>query len=222
MKRKVASVKQIQNLDKRAIKDFGVASIVLMENAGRAAAHEIASILKNKRSPKVAIVCGFGNNAGDGFVIARHLINRKVDVGIFLVGSAKALKQDALVNYKILKKCKYNIVECVSKEVLEKVVTKFDLIVDAIFGVGLSREVKDPFKGIIEILNKTNKKIVSVDVPSGLDGTTGNIYGCCIKASKTVTFSFAKQGFYKNCGPKYVGKTVVVDIGIPKELMDEV
>lgn len=213
------TVKQIQKLDKIAIERYGVPSIALMENAGRAVAMEVLQRLSKRRHRlHVCIVCGVGNNAGDGFVAARHLMNAGVLPKIFLVGRGNQLKHDARLNYQILKKIKYPVSEIghVLLHSFEGALKGADIVVDAIFGVGLNRNIESPFKEIIEIMNRTAKKVVAVDVPSGLDGTTGKIYGACIKAHTTVTFSFAKRGFFIRYGPRHTGKIVVVDIGIPK------
>lgn len=219
----LVTVKQMQEIDQLAIKEYGVPSICLMENAGRAVAHEILKCLKGRKNSKVCIFCGLGNNAGDGFVVARHLINASVKVKVFLSGKSEKLKNDALLNYQILKKCKYPIksIRRIDKKVAHDI-RKCDLLVDAIFGTGLSREVQDPFKSVIGLLNASKKRIISVDIPSGLNGTTGEIHGVCIKAFKTVTFAYAKRGFFKNQGPKVTGKVIVVDIGIPKKILKEI
>ena len=216
MNKKVVTVKQIQALDKVAIERLGIPSIVLMENAGRSVAEEIEKRLVRVRNPFVCVVCGIGNNAGDGFVTARYLMNAFLRVKVFVIGGTEDLKADAEVNYRILKKlrCPLRIVNRVDRDFLTDI-TGADVIVDAIFGVGLNREVLDPFKNFIEVLNSQKKYTVSVDIPSGLDGTTGKIYGVCIKASSTVTFSFAKKGFFQNDGPRYAGRVVIREIGIP-------
>lgn len=223
MTQKGVTVKEIQDLDRIAIEKYGVPSIALMENAGRLVTQEVLRHLPKQHQPRVCIFCGLGNNAGDGFVVARHLINRGVNTKIFLIGQPGKLKNDAAVNYRILKNCKYAIksIHGIDKSI-EQQIAKADVIVDAIFGVGLNREVSDPFASIIRALNRSKKRIVSVDIPSGLDGTTGKIYGVCIRAYKTVTFSFVKKGFLKGQGPRHVGKVVVVDIGIPEELKNKI
>lgn len=220
MRKKIVTVKQIQDLDKIAIKKYGVPSLALMENAGRSVAQEVLKRTKRVSNPRVCIICGLGNNAGDGFVVARHLINAGIKVSILLIGKGARLKNDAAVNYQILKKLKYPIREVgTGRDRSVRNVPKADVIVDAIFGVGLNREVCDPFRSVVEAINEKGAKIISVDIPSGLDGTTGKIYGVCVKADVTVTFSFAKKGFFKNQGPKHVGKVVVADIGIPRKLL---
>ncbi|MCK5581273.1 MAG: NAD(P)H-hydrate epimerase [Candidatus Omnitrophica bacterium] len=218
---KTVMVKQIQKLDDIAINQYGVPSLALMENAGKSVAQEAIRMVAKKKRPCVCVVCGLGNNAGDGFVVARHLINAGIEPKIFLIGKVAKLKNDALVNCRILKKCRYPIKEAQKvTPAFKKELQKADLIVDAIFGVGLNREVGVPFKSFIEAVNDSKKPVLAVDAPSGLDGTTGKIYGVCVKAKKTVTFSFAKKGFYKAHGPEVIGKVVVVDIGIPKRLKE--
>ncbi|MBI5023621.1 MAG: NAD(P)H-hydrate epimerase [Candidatus Omnitrophica bacterium] len=213
--RKPITVRQIQKLDKTAIERYGIPSLVLMENAGRAVAEEVKRYLRRKRRPRVCVVCGLGNNAGDGFVAARHLTNAGIPTKIFLVGKASQLKHDAAVNYRILKRMKCPIQEAGTGRGLSLRDIDADVVVDAIFGVGLDREIEEPFRGVIETINRAAKYVVAVDIPSGLDGTTGAIYGVCVKADRTMTFSFPKKGFLKGHGPRYVGKIVVVDIGIP-------
>ena len=137
---------------------------------------------------------------------------------VFLVGKGGRLKHDAAVNYRILKKLKYPICEVGGADLRPVQIADADIIVDAIFGVGLNRDSLDPFRSVIEVINKEGKKIISVDTPSGLDGTTGKIYGVCVKADVTVTFTFLKKGFLKGQGPKHTGKVTVVDVGIPVQL----
>lgn len=218
----VATVKQIQELDKLAIEKYGIPSLVLMETAGRAVAQEVIKQVKRIRDPHACVICGLGNNAGDGFVIARHLINAGIKTSVFLIGEGSRLKHDAAVNYRILKKLKYLITEVGAAHVLlVHDIARADIIVDAIFGVGLNRDILDPFRNVIEVINKSGKKVISVDTPSGLDGTSGKIYGICVRADVTVTFTFAKTGFFKNQGSRHVGKVVVADIGIPPALQEK-
>lgn len=223
MLHRALTVKQIRDLDKIAIEKYGVPSLVLMENAGRSIADEVIKQAKRIKRPRICIICGLGNNAGDGFVTARHLINAGAEVKIFLIGKGARLKADAAVNYRILKKLNYPIIEVGARHAVSlQDIARADIIIDAIFGVGLNRPILEPFRGIIEAVNRKAKKIIAVDTPSGLDGTTGKIYGTCIRADTTVTFSFIKKGFLKAQGPKHVGKIMVVDIGIPVALKKKV
>lgn len=215
---KALTAREIQKLDEMAIKEIGIPSIALMENAGRAVAMEVFQQLKKFSQKYVSIVCGLGNNAGDGFVCARHLINHNVQKKIFLIGKPDHLKDDAAINYRILRNLKvpiHSIESVASSKILDDDFKKSKIIVDAIFGVGLNREILNPFRSVIEKINSTKAHVISVDVPSGLDATTGKIYGVCVRAKTTVTFSFSKKGFFIDQGPRHVGKIVVADIGIP-------
>ena len=217
---KAVTVKEIQKIDKIAIERYGIPSIVLMESAGRAVAEEVKKSLRGKKKPRVCVVCGSGNNAGDGFVAARHLINAGISTKIFLVGKAQQLKHDAAVNYRILERMKCPVRKVVSGHAWTlQEIFKADVVVDAIFGVGLNRDIAGVFRDVIETINRKAKYVVAADIPSGLDGTTGAIYGACVKAHKTVTFSFPKKGFFKNHGPRQAGEVVVVDIGIPARVI---
>ena len=212
---KTITTKQMQALDKRAIEHFGIPSIALMENAGFAFAREVLKEIRNKKA-RVCIVCGVGNNAGDGYVVARHLLNHGIKVRVCSVGKLSKLKGDVLLNCIILKNLKQKIVEVekISAYVVRKI-KRADIVVDAIFGTGLSRDVVGMFKDAICAINENSKRTYSVDIPSGLNGTTGKIHGVAIKAKKTITFQCAKTGLYKGEGLACAGRVVVVDIGIP-------
>ena len=218
------TVKEILKLDRVAIEKFGIPSIVLMENAGREVTVEVIRQVKKVKKPRVCVICGLGNNAGDGFVIARHLANAGIPTKTFLVGKANQLKHDAAVNYRILKRMKCPIIDCRGTKFCAPTgsIAQADVVVDAIFGVGLNREIGEPFRSAIEVINRKAKHVVAVDIPSGLDGTTGAIYGVCVKADRTVTFSFPKKGFLKGHGPRQAGKVVVADIGIPAHVVKQV
>ncbi|OGX26232.1 MAG: NAD(P)H-hydrate epimerase [Omnitrophica WOR_2 bacterium RIFCSPHIGHO2_01_FULL_48_9] len=217
---KVVTVQQIQALDAIAIEQYGISSLVLMENAGRSVADVVRREIPRRGKAEVSIFCGIGHNGGDGFVAARHLRSQGIKPHIFLIGSAAELKKDAAVNYRILRN-----IPCPVQEIQDihpqhfKILKRSSVIVDAIFGVGLNRPLQDPFRTIIEQLNSLKKKVIAVDIPSGLDGTTGRIWGACVNAAVTVTFSFPKKGFYIQAGPQHTGKIVVADIGIPKKVI---
>lgn len=206
---KTVSVKEMQELDRIAIEDRGVSSIALMENAGRAISEIALLEFKNIKNKKAAIFCGSGNNGGDGFVAARHLFNKGINVSVYLIGPRANLKNDPKLNAEALDNIGVEICEISAPVSLDH-----GLIIDAIFGIGLKGEVKEPVGNIISDLNKRSVTIISVDVPSGLDADTGEILGVSVKAGITVTMQFPKQGFYKNKGPEYAGKIITVDIGL--------
>ena len=219
---KSVTAKQIQDMDRTVIEKVGIPSIVLMENAGRAVAQEVLRSLKNQRRARVVIVCGTGNNGGDGFVAARHLMNAGVSTHTLIIGRLQDLKLDAAINYRILKnlKCPVDEISASDQKLVKAIVTKSHAVIDAIFGVGLNRKILEPLRGIIQLLNASGKRIFCVDIPSGLDATTGRIHGVCVQATKTVTFSLLKQGFLKGEGPRYAGKVVIVNIGIPTQFIE--
>ncbi len=213
--------KQMKEIDRRTIEEFGVPSIVLMENAGRGAAEIALDLLSGKENRKVVCLCGKGNNGGDGFVCVRHLINSGVETDIFLIGEPSELKGDAKINYDILKKMNAEIKIIIEQDfkLFQEKLKKYSLIIDAIFGIGLSGKVKDPYRSVINKLNNSGKEILAIDLPSGLDATKGSVTGGCIKAAKTVTFALPKTGFIKNKGPSHVGDLIIVDISVPGELL---
>ncbi len=213
---------QMKEIDRRAIEEFGVPSLVLMENAGRGAAGVALDMVSDKTDKKVICVCGKGNNGGDGFVCARHLINNGIDTEIFLTGEPSGLKGDAKINFDILRKMKVKIRILKSDKDLELFNERLkdaQLIIDAIFGIGLSGEIKEPYSKAIRTMNQCKKSILAIDVPSGLDASTGNILGVCIKARKTVSFGLPKTGFRENQGPSSTGELIIADISIPKQLL---
>lgn len=223
MQNKVLSATQIQILDKLAIEKYGIPSVVLMENAGRAVADQASLLLQNKKKPTVSIVCGLGHNGGDGLVAARHLLNQGFNVQIFILGKPSSFKKDAQLNYLILKKIGYPLQDTpIFNTILLKHIIKADIVIDAVFGVGLNRAIIEPYKSYIEGINQKAKQVLAVDIPSGLDATTGEIHGVCIKAHTTVTFTALKRGLQKAKGPKYVGKIIVADIGIPLKLKSRI
>ncbi len=209
--RQAVTSKTMKAIDRRASDVYGVASIVLMENAGRGAAEEILKALRKKSRPQVVLVCGTGNNGGDGFVATRHLIIHGVRPQVFLLGSEAQLKGDAAVNCDILKRMGMRI-RC--ERPTANALTRADIVVDAIFGIGLNRQIEGQVAEVIDDMNRWARKIFSLDVPSGLDATSGKIHGVCVKAHRTITFYAPKTGMLRASGPDYTGKTVVKHIGI--------
>jgi len=224
---------EMRELDRKAIEDYLIPGIILMENAGRNVAGEAVKMLKCSHSPqtenshctqKVAVLCGKGNNGGDGYVAARHLHNQGIPVTVFVVANiSDILKEgDASVNLQILLKMKIPVQELsdiVMIKNLAKELYGYDVIIDALFGTGLSGEVREPFKTLINTTNDLRIPIISADIPSGLDANTGEVLGSAVRATKTVTFAVSKKGFYLNEGPSHTGEIIITDISIPKELV---
>lgn len=211
---------QVRDVDVRALQDYGIPGVVLMENAGRNAAELLLSL--GVRGP-VVIVAGKGNNGGDGAVIARHLMNRHVDVRFLLVADPGELSGDALVNYRILQ-CAGWEGECWGKHVTAKnhedLLSDADWIVDALLGTGSSGSPREPYATLIRAMNASGKKILAVDLPSGLDCDTGLAADPCIRAEHTATFVASKVGFDRPEAAAYLGRVHVLDIGIPQVMLD--
>jgi len=221
---KVATAEQMQEIDRKAIETYRIPGIVLMENAGRGATEVISNAFPNLQKKKVAIIAGKGNNGGDGFVIARHLLNQGCSAKVFLLADPKALRGDAETNFHIFLRMKGEIIPVPSSKDYQKIkkdLEKFDLLIDGIFGTGLDAEVRGYYREVIDHINTLQKPIVAIDIPSGLDANTGKPLGTAIRASLTVTFGVPKVGHLISPGLDYVGMVKVIDIGIPRRLVEE-
>jgi hydroxyethylthiazole kinase-like uncharacterized protein yjeF len=207
-------------IDNNAREQLGISTLVLMENAGSGVAREVLKSLKGRN--RVAIFCGKGNNGGDGFVAARHLMARKIKPDIFLACGFSQVKNEAKVNLDILLKLKAKITRLGERDLENIKISKYDLIVDALFGVGLNSEVRGIYADLINLINSSGARVISVDTPSGLDATTGKALGCCVKADKTVTFVAQKLGMSRGEGPKHCGKIIVVNLGVGFSLNSQV
>jgi NAD(P)H-hydrate epimerase len=205
---------QVRAIDRRAIDDFGVPGVVLMENAGRGAAEVL---IRLGISGPVIVCCGKGNNGGDGFVIARHLDNHGQSVRVFLFARPEELTGDAAVNYHIIEKAGLAITRFgpdVAAEALRRELAGAAWVVDALFGTGLSGPVRPPFDRVIEAVNRSGTRVLAVDIPSGLDCDTGQPLGPTVRAEHTVTFVARKKGFA--AAKEWTGEVHVVDIGAPR------
>ncbi len=194
---------------------FGVASTTLMEHAGRAVAEEALRMLPD--GGRVAIVCGPGNNGGDGFVAARHLMGRACPVRLVLLGSRDALRGDAAI---MADQFKGEILD--PGRAAEVCEGWADLVIDALFGAGLSRPLEGLAAALVETMNSSGKPILAVDVPSGLDGTTGALTGPAVRANRTVTFFRRKPGHLLLPGRLLCGDVALYDIGMPEAVLAKV
>lgn len=222
---KLVKPDEMREIDKRAIEEVGIPSIVLMENAGRGAVDEMEKEFGSVASKKMVVVCGKGNNGGDGFVIARWLIKRKAGVTVFLIGKEKDISGDARINLEILLKMDTEIKEIISKDglsLLSKSLNNADIVVDAIFGTGFKGEIKGLTAHIVDLINESSIPVVSVDVPSGLNAECGSVENVCVKATLTCTMCLPKRGLYLYPGKMYRGKLQVIDIGTPHSLFNNV
>ena len=199
--RKIYSVEEIQDIEKKEFKKLK-SSYVLMKRAG---INCVKKIYKSKLNSKFIVLCGPGNNGGDGLVISQGL--KKLNQSVILYSlKSMAYKGDAKIAYKKnqLTKNNYNDLN----------IPKNSVIIDCLFGIGLNRKVKGMYKNIIKKVNKSKQYVISIDIPSGINGDNGKIMGEAIKANSTYTLHAKKIGLTINSGMKYSGKVSIIDIGI--------
>jgi hydroxyethylthiazole kinase-like uncharacterized protein yjeF len=221
---KLATTSQMQDLDRTTIQGCGIPGIVLMENAGRGAAELLIRSFPGVRTGWVAVLAGRGNNGGDGFVMARHLMNWGIATKVYLLSSTDDVKGDARTNLESWLKIGGELIEIPYRgnfTKAKKQLADASLIVDAIFGTGLNAEVKGVGKDVISFVNSLPTPVMAVDIPSGLDATVGTVLGVAIRADLTATFGLAKIGQVVEPGIPYVGSLEVVDIGIPRSVIEE-
>jgi NAD(P)H-hydrate epimerase len=232
----VFSRRQIRELDRLAVEEFAIPSILLMENAARGVAGVILEGRQGMESPSALVVCGPGNNGGDGLAVARHLVNRGVKIAIVLGAPAGAYKGDALTNLTIAQKMDLPIFDGSKSEAAagtamaaaETVLGEPVVLIDALLGTGLDRPATGVMAELIVQMNAMRTRgctTVAIDVPSGLDCDTGEAgndasgSGPVVEADLTVALAGVKAGFLTPTAQKHVGELVVVDIGAPRELV---
>lgn len=221
---KVVSAAEMQEIDKRAINNFSIPGLLLMEKAGAEVVRAMESRYGDLNGRKILILSGKGNNGGDGFCVARHLRERGSTVSCILFAHSADITGDAETNLTIAHKLKIPFIEITTEQELGELITHLsqaDLIVDALFGTGLSSDLRGFFPEVIRMINNSGKKVVAVDIPSGLDATTGNILGECVNAELTVTFGLPKIGQVITPHRGYVGSLKVVNIGFPQSLLED-
>lgn len=205
--------KQMKAMDQYAINNIGIPSIVLMENA----AIKVVQNIHLKNTHSYTLVCGTGNNGGDGLAIARHLILKGKKIDLFIVGNLHKASKDFSINLNILKNMHISYTHILYEndlKTLEKSLKENQLTIDAIFGIGITRDVEGMFFQTIYTMNTCSEKILSIDLPSGLDADTGKILGISIKANTTITFHHMKKGLLINKDSSE--KILIEDIGIPE------
>ena len=214
------SGQQSHSVDQLTITEFGMSGLVLMENAGRGVA-DLLERLGLKHSNRIVICCGKGNNGGDGFVLARHLLIRNYLPTVLLFADPAELTGDALVNYKILQSLKFPVhfsgddamPECFAQ------LSENDWIVDALLGTSVSGNPRPPMDAIIRQINqvrqRSNCQVLAIDLPSGWDADAGRENDPTVYATETTTFFSMKNGFDSPAAKEYLGAVHVLDIGIP-------
>ena len=199
---------------------YGISGVVLMENAGRG----VVDLLREEGiNGPVAICCGKGNNAGDGFVIARHLELTGFQASVLLWADPEELRGDAKTNFDILKHTDVPVIRAVDEpKAVEQTLAGADWVLDALLGTGATGDPRPPFDAAIAQINAALGRKLAVDLPSGLDCDSGKAAEICVRADVTGTFVAAKPGFFKKDGPEKIGRLHVLQIGAPVKIMDEI
>jgi len=200
---------------------FGVPKLLMMENAGAAVARYVVEKFSPISTKHIVIVCGTGNNGGDGFVCARHLAGLPAGLSVFLLGNVEQVKTaEAKPNLEIILRVRslkfYNPTSTNFSQQLEESIKKASIIIDAIFGTGVKGTIRELHASAIRMINESKAYRVAVDIPSGLDPATGKVHDSCIKAHATITFHAAKKGLVGK--KEVVGELIVAPIGIPPDV----
>ncbi len=210
--------KQVRAVDRIAIEKYGVPGIVLMENAALGAARVAVEMLEDIWQPSVLILCGGGNNGGDGLAMARHLHNAGARVRIMTTVDPAKYRGDALINWRIVQamdlRCEPATADLIDED-------QSDLIVDAIFGTGLDSSPRPPFDELAAAVNVSPVPVLSVDIPSGMDCDAGVSQDAFIIADRTVTFVGLKEAFRRPVSMCATGEVTVIEIGCPKAAIEE-
>lgn len=215
--KKVVSSEEMREIDRTTINDIGIPSSVLMERAGLAVIAHIKRIFGRKR---IIVLSGSGNNGGDGLVVARNLHNDGWDVHVFITSPPEDLRGDAFLQYQIAEHCGVKVK--LADEFIEKhnsIVSRHSIIVDALLGTGLSKNISGKLADIISIINSSNVPVISIDISSGISSNNGQIMGTCVKADYTVTFGLPKRGHLVYPGYEYTGQLLIENIGFPDYLL---
>jgi ADP-dependent NAD(P)H-hydrate dehydratase / NAD(P)H-hydrate epimerase len=220
---RILTADQMREADRRTIEDIGIPSLVLMENAGRQVVAAMESIFEDLSDRRVAVLSGKGNNGGDGFVVARTLHQRGIDVSVFLVGQVAEIKGDARINLEILGRLGITVVEISDEgqwELHFSEISAHSLIVDALFGTGLKSALTGIYETILADVNGSGIPVVAIDVPSGMSADTPDLIGDCIEAAMTVTLGAPKLPLVLPPAEQKAGEVVIADIGIPAGIFE--
>jgi hydroxyethylthiazole kinase-like uncharacterized protein yjeF len=224
---KTVTPKQMQMIDKMTIEEMGIPGIILMENAAFRVVEQIEKMLGCLKKRKILIVAGKGNNGGDAFAVARQLAAKEAETYIYTIADRASIHGDAAINLNILYNSGFKIFkinDSESRQNYERLKSDLgicDMVVDGLFGTGFRGEIEGVVGEIVAAINSSVKPVLSIDIPSGVDGNNGHVSRLHIKASVTVTFALPKLGLILHPGCDCTGELVVADIGIPKKVIDK-
>ena len=216
---------ELRGIDVDAVETFKMPTVILMENAGRGAAKLLMDRIKTSYSPlpRVLILFGLGNNGGDGGVVARHLDLYGFEVKVVVFADRSQLQGDAAMQIEILERSGTNLSwwkDDDTPEHLNSLFESADWVVDGLLGTGLTRPIEGLLLKVVEAVNRTSKPILALDLPSGLDADKGIPLGTAVRATLTATFIAPKLGFQAPGAEGYTGEVVVIDIGVPRRLLE--
>lgn len=224
---RVVSAKQMREIEDRAIREFGIPSLLLMENAALAVVQEVRQLLslrqKELTGSKVTVFVGKGNNGGDGLAVARHLSILGIDVIVYSFAGAEEFQGDAALNYRLYQNTGGKLFTIDGEKQLRLVrisLVQADVIIDAIYGTGFRGALPSLIEGYVEEINRAQAPIIAVDIPSGVEADTGKVYRQAIIAQGTVTFGLPKLGHFLGAGPEHAGRVIVDPISIPERFLD--
>jgi ADP-dependent NAD(P)H-hydrate dehydratase / NAD(P)H-hydrate epimerase len=222
---RVLNTQQMREADRRTIDEIGIPAIVLMENAGRQAVAAMEAAFEDLTTSHVGVLCGRGNNGGDGFVVARTLIQRGVETSVFLLGSVADVRGDARTNLEVLGRIGLTVVEIANAQAWElhfSEISQCDLLVDAILGTGFHGQLSGLLETVVADVNGLGVPVVAIDLPTGVSADSHEVDGEAIEASMTVTLAAPKIPLILPPADAHGGDLVIADIGIPLPILDEV
>jgi NAD(P)H-hydrate epimerase len=222
---RLVKASEIQEMDRLTIQELGIPGMVLMENAARGVVRMFLDHFNPSDGSHVVLICGPGNNGGDGYVVARYLHERGLKTTVMILSALKKIKGDAFTNLEVIKQMDLEILEIPGKDAWIKCrpfIESCDYIVDGLLGTGLNSPVRGFYAQVIEEINASACPVTSIDIPSGLNADTGQIMGKAIHADLTVTFGFPKIGQLIFPGAELVGRLTNIDIGIPEAIAERV
>src|SRR3990172_6910709 len=219
----IANANEMNNIDRRSKDEYGIPTLLLMENAASGITRAVEQMLVSVRGKRMTVLCGRGNNGGDGLASARQLHNLGANVSVYLLSDTADFTAEPALNLNIALKMGIEVNEKgkFSMKTLSSRLNHSHMIIDAMIGTGLASAVKEEYKEIIEHINASKRPVVAVDIPTGINSDTGEVMGTAVMATATVTFALPKRGHFLHPGPDYTGNLQTYDISIPAEAIEK-